>query len=65
MSERPDHYARGIDPIDAIESWGLSFSAGNVVKYLARYQHKGDALGDLRKARYYIDGLIAEHGGGE
>lgn len=55
----PKHYNTGsIEVIDAIEDWNLGFHAGNVVKYVARHQHKGDPIEDLRKARWYLDRLI-------
>ena len=57
----PDHYNTGkIEVIDAIEDWGLDFIEGNVVKYITRAKHKGNTLGDLRKARWYLDYRIAE-----
>ena len=57
----PDHYNAGkIEVIDAIEDWGLDFIEGNVVKYITRAKHKGNTLGDLRKARWYLDYRIAE-----
>jgi hypothetical protein len=64
--DHPDHYTMGgIEVIDAIEAWGLGFHAGNVVKYIARAGRKGDALEDLKKARWYLDRMIAkmERGG--
>lgn len=55
----PAHYTFGaIEVIDAIEAWGLGFHAGNVVKYVARSEHKGTELEDLKKARWYLDRLI-------
>ena len=52
----PLHYTHGdIEPIDAIEAWGLGFCLGNVVKYIARAGHKGDRLEDLKKARWYLE----------
>jgi len=55
----PAHYNAGvIEVIDAIESWKLGFHLGNVVKYVARADHKGDFLGDLRKAKWYLDRQI-------
>ena len=55
----PTHYNQGtIEVIDAIEDWGLDFNAGNVVKYVARHQHKAEALEDLKKARWYLDRII-------
>ena len=65
--EKRDYYNRGkIEAIDAIESacTGLSgfegFLIGTVLKYLFRWRWKGTAVADLRKARYYLDRLIAE-----
>lgn len=60
MDERidhPAHYCEGrrFEPIDVIEDWGLGFSLGNAVKYISRAGRKGDALEDLRKARWYLD----------
>ena len=55
----PSHYNTGnIEVIDAIEDWGLDFNAGNVVKYVARHQHKANPIEDLKKARWYLDRLI-------
>ena len=55
----PPHYNQGnIEVIDAIEDWGLDFNAGNVVKYVARHQHKAEPLEDLLKARWYLDRII-------
>lgn len=55
----PQHYTVGkIEVIDAIEDWKLGFHLGNVVKYVARAEHKGRVLEDLRKARWYLDRAI-------
>ena len=43
---------------DAIHDWGLGYFSGNVIKYVARHQKK-NGLEDLKKARHYIDKLIA------
>lgn len=52
----PSHYNQGsIEVIDAIDDWKLNFALGNVVKYVARADHKGRALEDLEKARFYLD----------
>jgi hypothetical protein len=52
---RPAHYHRSeIEPIDAIEAWGLGFCLGNAVKYISRAGHKGSRLEDLRKAAWYL-----------
>lgn len=54
-----DHYKRfTIQPWDAIHDWELDYFSGSAVAYLARYQYKGDRLGDLEKARHYIEKLI-------
>jgi len=37
-----------------IESWRLGFHLGNVVKYVARSDHKGQRLTDLKKAHWYL-----------
>ena len=53
----PDHYGGADNPYEAIkviESWGLDFHLGNVVKYLARAGKKGDRLEDLMKAEWYL-----------
>jgi hypothetical protein len=52
-----NHYKQFGDhqPVRVIMAWGLNWLAGNAVKYLSRYQHKGTALQDLEKARHYID----------
>lgn len=54
---QPRHYTDfSITPIDAIEIWGLGFSTGNAVKYIARAGKKeGEtALDDLKKAQWYL-----------
>jgi hypothetical protein len=59
----PSHYTRGgIECIDVIEAWGLGFCLGNALKYIARAGHKGDAITDLRKARWYLERRLAQLG---
>ena len=65
--EKRDYYNHGgIEAIDAIESacTGLQgyegFLTGTVLKYMFRWRWKGTAVADLKKARYYLDRLIAE-----
>jgi hypothetical protein len=54
--DHPKHYNTGkYEVIDVIEDWKLGFHLGNVVKYVARAEHKIDALEDLKKARWYLD----------
>ena len=57
--EHPSHYNAGaIEVIDAIEDWGLGFHLGNVVKYVARAEHKGNVIEDLKKAQWYLARFI-------
>ena len=53
---KPNHYNIGdIEVIDFIDSWGLNFNLGNVIKYVARCNHKENKIEDLQKAIYYIE----------
>lgn len=55
MVNHPQHYNMSkIEVIDAIEAWNLGFNLGNAVKYIARADHKGKKLQDLKKAAWYI-----------
>lgn len=52
----PDHYkGKKFEAIDIIEDYELDFSLGNAVKYILRCGKKGDAVEDLKKAKWYID----------
>lgn len=54
----PPHYGGEDNPYEAIkviEAWGLGFNLGNTVKYIARAEHKGATIEDLKKARWYLD----------
>lgn len=58
----PQHYNIGsIETITYLESLGIAedFCVGSAIKYLSRYKHKGEALKDLKKARWYIDKVIS------
>jgi hypothetical protein len=56
----PNHYTMGgVEVIDAIEAWQLGFSLANVIKYVARSEHKGSRITDLEKARWYLDREIS------
>lgn len=56
----PKHYNTGkYEVIDVIEDWKLGFNLGNVVKYLARADHKGTPTPDLYKALFYLNREIA------
>lgn len=54
----PAHYCKGIECAAYIASHDMDFFQGNAVKYLTRFKHKGTALEDLKKARWYLDRLI-------
>lgn len=56
----PPHYNAGkFEVIDVIEDWHLGFHLGNVVKYIARADHKGTRVDDLKKALWYLERAIA------
>ena len=51
----PNHYNFGkYEVIDVIEDWKLGFNLGNVIKYVARADHKGKRKEDLKKALFYL-----------
>lgn len=59
----PAHYGGADNPYEAIkviEAWGLGFCLGNTVKYIARAEHKGASLEDLRKAAWYLNHEIEQ-----
>ena len=55
----PSHYQSGdgIEVIDIIESFGLDYHEGNIVKYILRWRKKG-GMEDLSKCRWYLNRLI-------
>lgn len=56
MVNDPPHYKDGgIETIDFIEAKKLGFNLGNAIKYISRAGKKGDALEDLKKARWYLN----------
>lgn len=62
--DHPNHYGGKTNLYEAIKvirAWGLGFSLGNAVKYIARAGRKpGESrLDDLKKARWYLDEEIA------
>lgn len=51
----PEHYqGKKFEVIDIIDDYNLSFSLGNVIKYVLRAGKKEDAVEDLKKARWYL-----------
>ena len=64
----PAHYTAGnIECIDAIQEAikGLDgdegYLTGNIIKYMWRWKRK-NGLEDLKKAQWYLERLIQEHG---
>lgn len=52
----PEHYqGKKFEVIDIIDDYNLSFSLGNVIKYVLRAGKKEDAVEDLEKARWYLN----------
>ena len=63
MVNSPPHYNQGKEAINIIEDSmsSLEFEGylrGNVMKYLCRYQHKGNPEEDLKKAQWYLAALL-------
>lgn len=61
MVNKPPHYNEhpsGVECITITEHF--NFCVGNAIKYLWRVGLKGDAIEDLKKARWYIDREIAK-----
>jgi len=62
----PSHYTQGpVECIDAIASAlgrdaFIEFLRGQVIKYMWRLGHKGDALKDAEKGTWYASRLVAE-----
>ena len=57
---QPPHYTKhpsGVECIDVAEHF--SFCLGNVVKYVWRAGLKGDAIEDLKKAKWYLERELA------
>ena len=59
----PEHYTSGnIECLDAIKSaLGENYQfyvQGNLIKYIWRFNHK-NGVEDLKKAKFYLDDLIA------
>lgn len=57
----PAHYtAGGIETLDYIKAKVKdypSYAAGNILKYVSRYEHK-NGIEDLKKAQFYLNDLI-------
>lgn len=56
MVNEPPHYTQhpsGVECIQVTEH--MNFCLGNAIKYIWRAGSKGNAVEDLRKARWYLD----------
>lgn len=64
LVNHPAHYNTGkIEAITVIEDWALNFNMGNCLKYLARADHKGKPIEDLKKALWYLQRELARREG--
>jgi hypothetical protein len=58
--DHPSHYNKGkFEVIDVIDDWKLAYCEANAVKYIARAEHKGKQIEDLKKAVWYLQFRIA------
>lgn len=56
MVNHPPHYTTNPSGIECIQvTEHMNFCMGNAMKYLWRADEKGNPIGDLKKARWYID----------
>lgn len=62
----PSHYTSHPSGVECIEvtRW-MNFNLGNAIKYIWRAGNKGNALEDLKKARWYLDDEINRREGGK
>ena len=61
MKATQTHYDNGknYDVIDIIRDYNINFCRGNILKYILRAGKKQDELGDLLKAKDYLEREIA------
>jgi len=54
--EHPIHYVedRKYEPWDVVEDWKLNYFAGTALKYISRYERKGEPVRDLKKAIEFL-----------
>ena len=61
----PDYYSKGeVSVADFIDTYGLNFNRGNIVKYVVRAgrKHGEDAVTALLKAQWYLGREIIRAG---
>jgi hypothetical protein len=58
----PSHYTFGrLEVIDVLQDWfPTNPLLWQIVKYVARAQHKGNMLQDLKKAQFYLNKAIEQ-----
>ena len=62
----PAHYTSHPSGIECIEvTRHMGFNLGNALKYIWRADLKGNALEDLKKARWYLDDEIKRQEAGK
>ena len=62
----PSHYTHGSkECIEYIKDVGAvdGYLLGNAIKYIFRHKHKGDAIGDIRKAIRCLQMYIEDYDG--
>lgn len=58
LDKGSDWYKRqSVQPIQYIEANNLSFSEGNVIKYVTRHKYR-DGAKDIRKAIHYLELIL-------
>jgi hypothetical protein len=63
MVNKPPHYTDHPSGVECIEiAEHMNFCLGNAIKYIWRADLKGNAVEDLKKARFYIDREIERRG---
>jgi hypothetical protein len=61
LINKPPHYLQGkIECIDYILDQDFGYLAGQIIKYVTRYRHKGTPVADLKKAQFYLNRLIED-----
>ena len=62
--KKPKHYSMVIEPATFIMQNNIPYAEGNVIKYICRWNKKhlsaAKQLEDLKKAKQYIDMIIAK-----
>ena len=55
--EHPSHYVAGrkYEPWDVIMDWELNYFSATALKYISRYERKGEPVKDLRKAVVFLN----------